>query len=66
MTENKIKLSDTLLSSKDVMQKLQITRKTLSKYTRAKKIIPIKVSERKFLYDAQHIEDFINKAKFGK
>jgi predicted site-specific integrase-resolvase len=66
MQTNKLKLSDKLLSSKDVMKKLQISRKTLCMYNRAHKIIPIKVSVRKFLYDATQIEEFLNKAKYGK
>jgi predicted site-specific integrase-resolvase len=66
MQTNKLKLSDKLLSSRDVLKKLQISRKTLCKYNQAGKIIPIKVSERKFLYDATQIEQFLNKAKYGK
>jgi predicted site-specific integrase-resolvase len=66
MQENKIKLSEPLMTMKEVTAKLRISKQTLNKYCKAKKIIPIKVSERKFLYDAVQIEAFINNAKFGK
>jgi predicted site-specific integrase-resolvase len=66
MQTNKLTLSDKLLSSTEVLEKLRISRKTLCKYNQAGKIIPIKVSERKFLYDAKQIEEFLNKAKYGK
>jgi predicted DNA-binding transcriptional regulator AlpA len=66
MQTNKLTLSDKLISSREVREKLQITRKTLCKYNQAGKLTPIKVSERKFLYDAIQIEQFLNKAKYGK
>ncbi len=66
MQGNKIKLSEPLMTMKEVTAKLRISKQTLNKYCIAKKIIPIKVSERKFLYDATQIEDFLNKAKYGK
>jgi predicted site-specific integrase-resolvase len=66
MQPNKVKLSDKLLTGKEVREKLRVNRQTLNKYVHAGKLIPIKVSERKFLYDANQIVNFLNERKFGK
>lgn len=63
---NKISLDQKLLSGREVMAKLQVNRQTINKYVQAGKLQPIKVSERKFLYDQAQIEDFLTRAKYGK
>jgi predicted site-specific integrase-resolvase len=66
MQENKIKISDQLLTGKEVREKLRVNRQTLNKYCLAGKLSPIKVSERKFLYEVSQIEEFLNSRKTVK
>jgi predicted site-specific integrase-resolvase len=66
MQENKIKISDQLLTGKEVREKLRVNRHTLNKYCLAGKLNPIKVSPRKFLYEVSQIEEFLNSRKTVK
>jgi predicted site-specific integrase-resolvase len=66
MLENKIKISDQLLTGKEVREKLRVNRQTLNKYCLAGRLTPIRVSTRKFLYEVSQIEEFLNSRKTAK
>jgi predicted site-specific integrase-resolvase len=66
MQDNKVKISDQLLTGKEVREKLRVNRQTLNKYCLAGRLTPIKVSTRKFLYEVSQIEEFLNSRKTAK
>ncbi len=66
MQENKVKISDQLLTGKEVREKLRVNRQTLNKYCLAGRLTPIRVSTRKFLYEVSQIEEFLNSRKTVK
>ncbi|HKQ05766.1 MAG TPA: hypothetical protein VJ464_11580 [Blastocatellia bacterium] len=52
-------ISDGLMSEKEFLQKIKISRATLNKY-KSKKLITYFKAGRRILYDAQSLEDFKN------
>jgi predicted site-specific integrase-resolvase len=66
MQDNKVKISDQLLTGKEVREKLRVNRQTLNKYCLAGRLTPIRVSTRKFLYEVSQIEEFLNSRKTVK
>jgi hypothetical protein len=52
-------ISDSLMSEKEFLQKIKVSRATLNKYKSRKLITHFKAG-RRVLYDAQSLEDFKN------